>query len=345
MSAIIFNFGKHPLALSYGAIGSVKKLRSKSQKDDIAVSVVKNIGDAISRTVSVGEIGSDYHIYFMTTRPRFRLTSYPEGDIIRVNNANETKIDILSINFNIEPEPCAFNTKNSSPIQEIYKAEVRLSFSEHFKRVIRGYVGEDCEIINVCPTEFYNGITFHFKDDKPGPISLRLTPDLMKFINFTNQSEFISFRNYLHYEIHYIGQAKLIEDRLHDHEKTKDIMNILTTTKLDHDPVIFAYSYKCDSDLDQEFLRDLVEAVLISHFQPRLNTEMIDFPNGTRHKEKLLQDEVKRLGITSVIIHPIGHIDGFNSFNDIPCPLSLGYGYTTSNNSPLFTDNIIKSIL
>ncbi|MBA8870104.1 hypothetical protein [Pantoea agglomerans] len=345
MSKIIFDFGKHPLALSYGAIDSVKKLRAKSQKNEIAVSVVKNIGDAISKTVSVGKIGPDYHIYFMTTRPRFRLTSYPEGDFIRVNNANETKIDILSINFNIEPDPRAFNKVNSSPIQEIHKAEVRLSFSEHFKRVIRGYAGGDCEIINVCQTESFNGITFYFKDDKPSPISLRLTPDLMKFINFTNQREFISFRDYLHYEIHYIGQAKLIEDRLHDHEKTKDIMNILTTTKLDHDPVIFAYSYECDSDLDQEFLRDLVEAVLIRHFQPRHNKEMTEFPNGTRHKEKLLQDKVKRLGVTSVIINPIGHIDGFNSFNDIPCPLSLGYGYTNSNNSTLFTYSIIKSIL
>ncbi|QCP62306.1 hypothetical protein [Pantoea sp. SO10] len=305
MNTIIFNFEKHPLALSYGAIGSVKKLRAKSQKDEIAVSVEKNIGDAISKTVSVGEIGSDYHIYFMTTRPRFRLTSYPEGDFIRVNNANKTKVDILNIDFNIEPDPRAFNKTNSSPIQEIHKAEVRLSFSKYFKRVICGYAGEDCEIINVCPTGSFTGITFYFKDDKPGPISLRLTPDLMKFINFTNQCEFYSFRDYLHYEIHYIGQSKLIEDRLHDHEKTKDIMNILMTTKLEHEPVIFAYSYKCDSDLDQEFLRDLVEAVLIRHFQPRHNKEMIDFPNGTRRKEKLLQDEVKRLGITSVIIPPL----------------------------------------
>lgn len=344
MSTITFNFGEHPLALSYGAISSVKKLRSKSQKNEIAVGVVKNIGDAISKTVSVGEIGSDYHIYFMTTRPRFRMVSYPEGDFIRVYNANKTKIDILNITFNLEPDPHAFNKINSSPIQ-IYKAEVRLSFSEHFKRVIRGYVGEYCEIINVCPTETFTGITFYFKDDKPGPISLRLTPDLMKFINFTNENEFINFRDYLHFEIHYIGQAELIEDRLHNHEKTKDIMNILTTTKLDREPVIFAYSYKCDSDLCQIFLRNLVEAVLIRHFQPRHNTEMIDFPNGTRRNEKLLQEEVKRLGITSVIIQPIGHIDGFNSFNDIPHPLSLGYGYTNSTNSAIFTENIIKSIL
>lgn len=220
------------------------------------------------------------------------------------------------------------------------KAKARLILSEELNTIIREAGKTKSEIQGVYLAEdFANAMVFEFSDKSISSVAMNLVPDLNKFIEIVDESPNREFLESLCYEIQYIGQATTFENRLNAHNKIRELADLLLTRRLDHEPVIFSYTFSCDSDLDNNLKIDLLEATLISHFKPRFNIDMINFPDGKSPNEISLIKRIKAQSISKVSVDAIGCLYKENYCQRSLRRISDAYGITFDQAGNLFANS------
>lgn len=336
MKRVNFSLNSNPLVTTLGGISWLKELRAADSDDFATVVDGKRPGQLETRAVVIGEL-ADYRLYFLTSRARVRLAC--------MSDAKDAYI-VLERDEAGTLSRCRFLLESDMP-QDTARPQARatLTITEELRKSIQKAGSTSYEIEGVSlPSSGYfsNAIAFHFKQGEHpvGPVAMNLVPALSRFIKFDNSDEAAAFRCNMNYEVHYIGQATTIESRLHAHEKIRAMADILLTKRLDHEPVVFGYTFNCDQAMEPSLSLDLIEATLIQHFKPALNVDKRNFPKAVSPTERGLEKKLAALPIAQVTVSPVGDLHAISSDHARQSLLSDGCGITFNDAGALYASSL-----